>query len=280
MKNDRIQAAWELRRDIHTWLVANPHSVMAEIFQAFADRNHETVRKAVIRMRYDGDVAMLGRRGLEGRYTALSRAIKPVAMVRQKLADGGRSTIAKAMAAAMQSALDIKAMRAKPAAKRRARGSELSIDKLRVAEQRRQAILDVLIAQPLAKFSAIERALPAVDPMHLRGAIANMVKKREIAASGSPRDRSYIALVDTTISAEQVRAARLEAGRMRNYRVAGDARPARTESAADQTPQGWVGCSIKYKSGDIPEIARHQRGQGAAARLSGIGSGMYSSAKW
>lgn len=115
---DRITLAWELRRDIHAWLVANPFAVMAEIFEAFAHRNRETVRKAVLRMRADGDVAMVGRNKLnnEGIYSATSAAVKSPESVRKRLAAGadkGRETLAARRAvlkaARIAAALDGKA---------------------------------------------------------------------------------------------------------------------------------------------------------------------------
>lgn len=93
IEKDRITLAWELRRDIHAWLTANSRAVMVEIFEAFSHRKRETVRKAVIRMRTDGDVAMVGQRRAcnEGIYAAITTAIKPESKKREGLARGARS---------------------------------------------------------------------------------------------------------------------------------------------------------------------------------------------
>ncbi len=90
MEKDRITLAWELRHDIHAFLAENPMAIMQEIFAQFPHRKTETVRKAVLRMRADGDVCMLGRRGLEGSYSAVTAAIKSVEYSRARLSESGR----------------------------------------------------------------------------------------------------------------------------------------------------------------------------------------------
>ena len=87
---DRITLAWELRRDIHAFLADNPMAIMQEIFAQFSHRKTETVRKAVLRMRSDGDVCMLGKRGHEGAYSAVTESIKPMSYTRSRLSEGGR----------------------------------------------------------------------------------------------------------------------------------------------------------------------------------------------
>ena len=61
---------------------------------------------------------------------------------------------------------------------------------LKRAESRRQAILDYLLANPWCGFDQLVSGLQAlpnpphgITPVNMRGAIANMTKKREIAAS-------------------------------------------------------------------------------------------------
>lgn len=95
MDKDRITLAWELRRDLHAWLTESPSAVMAEIFAAFPDRNQSTLRKAINRMRKDGDIGMLGRRGIEGSYSAITASIKPVSAVRANLIIGGLKSVQK-----------------------------------------------------------------------------------------------------------------------------------------------------------------------------------------
>lgn len=92
MKNDRIHKAWVLRNSIHQFLIANPHSNIVEIFAAFPEHYPETVRKAVIRLRKDGDACMVGRRGTVGIFTAVTKSIKPEEDKRKALANGARRT--------------------------------------------------------------------------------------------------------------------------------------------------------------------------------------------
>lgn len=100
-EKDRITLAWELRRDIHAWLKKNPRSMMSEIFAAFAHRKCETVRKAVIRLRYDGDAAMVGRRKVcnQGVYSSITPRIKGEDKKREALAAGARKSQPMAAAA-------------------------------------------------------------------------------------------------------------------------------------------------------------------------------------
>lgn len=81
--------------------------------------------------------------------------------------------------------------------------------KLKHAEHRRQAILDHVRANPWCDYDSMVDAVrarwPETDPNTVRGAVANMLAKRELGATGIERDRNYIALVETTISADAVR---------------------------------------------------------------------------
>lgn len=154
---------------------------------------------------------------------------------------------------------------------------DYSIDKLRRAQARRQAVLDFLQQNPWAGFDAILAALPQWDAMHLRGAIANMLKKREIAASGLPRDRNYLALVTETETAENVRANYLSKkteinlkhrdaykAKYQARKAAGKAARAKQEAPAPEPDTNtWRGGSIVYRSGDNPDISRTGGGQGA-----------------
>lgn len=94
---------------------------------------------------------------------------------------------------------------------------DYSMPKLEQAQARRQAILDHLRAHPLATYAElVEAANESVETM--RGIIAHMLHTSEIAATGEPR--RYVALVDTTISAEAVREAYLERQKKNNARNA------------------------------------------------------------
>jgi hypothetical protein len=100
-EKDRITLAWELRRDIHAWLMAKSRATMPEIFDAFSEINHETVRKAVYRMRTDGDVALIARNRIcnAGVYAAITPRIKSEEAKRQALAKGALKMREKAAAA-------------------------------------------------------------------------------------------------------------------------------------------------------------------------------------
>lgn len=92
--------------------------------------------------------------------------------------------------------------------------SHMQYDKatLQRAEERRQKILDLLNASPGLDYPGIQQHMPEYPPTSMRGAIANMLAKREIAAAGPKRGHVYFALVKTTHSAESV----IDAKRARN----------------------------------------------------------------
>ncbi len=159
------------------------------------------------------------------------------------------------------------------------RRDEYGIDKLRRAEARRQAILDYLLANPWCGFDQLVSGLQAlphpphgITPVNMRGAIANMTKKREIAASGSPRNRSYIAVAARTETAEAIRQSHLDRQKRNNlknserysnlYRERKAAKDAEKQARATPKPttEPW---RTVHRSGDIPEITKNQRGQGA-----------------
>lgn len=85
LREDRITKAYNLRRDIHSFLSANPHSTVDDVFAALPDCKHETLRKSIYRMRRDGDVQMIGTRSKPGRLSALTKSIKPESETRAKL---------------------------------------------------------------------------------------------------------------------------------------------------------------------------------------------------
>mgnify|MGYP001035279951 FL=1 len=157
---------------------------------------------------------------------------------------------------------------------------EYTIASLRRAQFSRQAILDYLHANQWASFEAVLTALQRhpelnVNAVSLRGAVANMLKKREIAASGHPRQRSYMALIEFTESAEAQRAAQLmrqkinnakrydehaertQAARLRKKQETDEAKAAKSPKVNE-----WNGGSIKHIGGSLPPGA-DQRGQGA-----------------
>jgi hypothetical protein len=93
-----------------------------------------------------------------------------------------------------------------------------------------------------------------------------MLKKREIASSGSPRARSYMALVQVTESAEQVRDAYLLRQKINTASNAeAYAERKRAKNPDSDKPTGIVGGpgSTVYREGHNPDIRKNQRGQGA-----------------
>lgn len=171
---------------------------------------------------------------------------------------------------------------------------DYAMPKLLSAQRRRQAILDHLRAHPMSEYDKLVAAAlaaePGTKPNSIRGLVAHMLKREEIAASGAPRQRSYIALVDTTASAEEVRDAYLARKKVSNTKYTAISveckREKRAEEAArrPEKPQptdiiGGPGSTV-YREGQNPEIRKNQGGQGAASLRSGIGSGMYANPKW
>lgn len=101
---------------------------------------------------------------------------------------------------------------------------DYALHKLMIAQRRRQAILDRLTAHPGSDYDDVVAAVMAADPeappSTVRGLVAHMLLRGEIAAVGAPRDRTYTALVETTASAESLRAAYLARQRKNNARNA------------------------------------------------------------
>jgi hypothetical protein len=178
---------------------------------------------------------------------------------------------------------------------------DYAMNKLLAAQQRRQAILDFLHAHPWSDYSemvsVVLTAQHDASPNAVRGLVAHMLRRREIAASGAPRARSYLALVEVTERAEDVRVAylaRQKVNNVKNYDKYAERKLARRMAeAAKATPRppkpvkqpepepGIVGGpgSTVYREGHNPDIRKAQRGQGASSNRSHIGSGMYA-AKW
>jgi len=159
------------------------------------------------------------------------------------------------------------------------RRDEYGIDKLKRAEARRQAILDYLLANPWSSFEQLTAALQAmpnqpegITPMSMRAAVAAMSQKREISSTGTPRNRRYISVVAKTESAEAIRQNHLDRQKRNNMkhseRWSEEYRKRKAEKAGKQqepanakpTTEPW---RTVHRSGDIPEITKNQRGQGA-----------------
>ena len=103
-----------------------------------------------------------------------------------------------------------------------AKGCEYSIAALKRAEARRQAVLDWLWANGNAKFCDIFPALNAEQikqglaeyPMPaMRGTLASMLQKGELAATGPRKEQTFVPLVKTTEPAEAMRQRKLERNR-------------------------------------------------------------------
>lgn len=144
-------------------------------------------------------------------------------------------------------------------------------EKLLRAQLRRQAMLDYLLAHPMATFEAVLEAVMAHQPpldgvshMSLRGAVVSMLRKREIAATGHPRERRYVALVSITESAESLRANHLARQKANNakYDQIRLERKAKEKKPTNSAINTWNGGSIRHEGGTLPQDA-NQRGQGA-----------------
>lgn len=160
---------------------------------------------------------------------------------------------------------------------------DYNLSKLKIAQARRQSVLDYLRAHPMATYPALLAAASAaagdMAPNTMRGYIAFMLATAEIAAAGTPRARCYVALVDTTVSAEKVREQYLDRQRRNNYNNAEAYAERKRLARAASEPKKPKG-RLVYHSGDNPEIAKFPSGgQGSLVRP-GIGSGMYSGGNW
>lgn len=86
-KNDRLFTAWEMRRDVHAWIAANPDCSMPEIKRNFIEVNPETVRWVVKRLRLAGLVV-----NEDNCYRVLRAFDQPADAARERLRDGGRAS--------------------------------------------------------------------------------------------------------------------------------------------------------------------------------------------
>jgi hypothetical protein len=147
-----------------------------------------------------------------------------------------------------------------------------SMETLKRAESRRQDVLDLLNANPGgASFDTIKNALPQHRLETLRGTVANLTARSEVAVSGSSRDKWYHAIAKTTHTAESVYRAKLDrTARNAKKKPAKKLTDEQTRQRAERRAQAaeekraaaepW---RMVYRSGDNPAISKHQRGQGA-----------------
>lgn len=150
------------------------------------------------------------------------------------------------------------------------RRDEYEPEKLLRAQARRQAILDYLHAHPCSMFYALLDALSKIDPpidgvspINMRGTLANMLKKGEIAATGRPRQHQYIAIATVTESADELREKFLERQKKNNAKNYRPTASAARKAAVKATPVNtWNGGNIRHIGGSLPTGA-NQRGQGA-----------------
>lgn len=151
---------------------------------------------------------------------------------------------------------------------------EYSMENLIQAQHRRQAILDWLHAHPLSPMGRIAGAFPCDDPFQVIGAVASMVRRGEIAATGKRKSSLFVALATTTATAESLKAGKRERSRKASARVR------QPEAEHSTTPKIGPNGGRLYNSGDNPEIARYRSGgQGTVVRPA-IGSGMYAGGNW
>lgn len=147
---------------------------------------------------------------------------------------------------------------------------------LQRAQERRQTILDLLNATPGMNTAGLLQSMPEYTLANLRGSIANMLAKREIASSGSKRDHVYLALVQTTHSAASVLEAKYARNRVGNEkrdpktmnaarerkRIA-EAKRAQRKREAELAAQPWR--TVHIVKHDDPPL-KNQGGQGALRR--------------
>lgn len=160
---------------------------------------------------------------------------------------------------------------------------EYSMENLIQAQHRRQAILDWLHAHPLSPMGRIAGAFPCDDPFQVICAVASMVRRGEIAATGKRKSSLFVALATTTATAESLKAGKRErsrkaSARVRQRRSSEKVRQPKAEHST--TPKVGPNGGRLYNSGDNPEIARYRSGgQGTVVRPA-IGSGMYAGGNW
>lgn len=168
MKADRLTQAAALRLAIYTWLDQNPFALMAEVFDAFPDMKAETVRKAIIKMRQNGSVVMLDGSGCEGKYSATGIRPQGAVEVRENM----RTSIPR-------------------------------LDKLLENQHRRQAVLDALHEQPGQTAQQLAAAI-GVPAKLMIGSLHTMRNRGEVKSSGTHSAMVFVALVDTTVSAQSL----------------------------------------------------------------------------
>lgn len=149
---------------------------------------------------------------------------------------------------------------------------QYTMAKLKHAEQRRQAILDHVRANPWCDYGSMVDAVrarwPETDVNTVRGAVANMLAKRELGATGIERDRSYIALVESTISAAAVRDEYLHRKKVHRVQANLDPKP-KTPRRQKKAPAD-TGCVVQVETGRTRYLCGHtrptdeSRGQGCA----------------
>jgi hypothetical protein len=88
-KPDRIAIAYRLRFDIHAYIKANEGCTIRDVIDAFPDRNIETVRKSVYRLRIAEEIVTNEVPSLGGRRhicRTITAEIKPESATRDRLA--------------------------------------------------------------------------------------------------------------------------------------------------------------------------------------------------
>jgi hypothetical protein len=87
-KPDRITIAYRLRLDIHAYIKANEGCTIKDVIDALPDRNVETVRQSVYRLRKDEEIVTNEVPGMAGRHICrtLTDKIEPESAMRKRLA--------------------------------------------------------------------------------------------------------------------------------------------------------------------------------------------------
>lgn len=100
--SNRIHAAWQQRHDLYLWLKSHIGSTMPEINAAFPSVPRDTLRNTIKRLRLDLNVVMVNGPGNIGRYSAVTAEIKPLAHTIERMREGGRRNVKRALAGWMQ----------------------------------------------------------------------------------------------------------------------------------------------------------------------------------
>lgn len=93
----RITEAWKLRHDLHAWLKNHPGSTMAEWCAAFPAIKIDTMRKAVLRLKADLNVAMTKGRANQGRYRIATDQVRSLDDTLKRLRTNTRNNPPAAM---------------------------------------------------------------------------------------------------------------------------------------------------------------------------------------